>query len=146
MPWSPDPSEHELLELLRTNPDDGASRMVYGDWLEQRGEHAKARFVRGEPVSKAFPAQDHEWRAIASCELVANCNGALCPKRWSAFAVVEGESHVRHCGPCGGTVRYCTDWSEACLASSRDEAVVLDVRGRDPGDFRFSSGLRSRRP
>src|SRR3569833_3213422 len=43
-----DKSEAQLIEEVR----DDATRMVYADWLEQRGELIKASYVRGQPVER----------------------------------------------------------------------------------------------
>ena len=39
--------EYTLLNAIRSNPDDDTVRLVYADWLEERGEDIRASFIRG---------------------------------------------------------------------------------------------------
>src|SRR5262249_47751990 len=66
---SPDPAEHALLATLRAKPDDVGSRMVYADWLEDRGSIVHAQITRGVELDRAVVLQGStaEWRAVASC-------------------------------------------------------------------------------
>jgi uncharacterized protein (TIGR02996 family) len=38
--------EYTLLNAIRSNPDDDTIRLVYADWLEERGEDLRASFIR----------------------------------------------------------------------------------------------------
>ena len=38
--------ERELLAAIVANPDDDTPRLVYADWLQERGQEAKAEYVR----------------------------------------------------------------------------------------------------
>lgn len=38
--------ELALLRAIRANPDDDLPRLVMADWLDERGEHARAEFIR----------------------------------------------------------------------------------------------------
>ncbi len=40
-----DPTEEVFLELIRKNPRDNATRLVYADWLEDRGD-PRAEYLR----------------------------------------------------------------------------------------------------
>lgn len=41
------PEEQPFLDEIRANPDDDAARLVYADWLEERGD-VRAEYLRVE--------------------------------------------------------------------------------------------------
>src|SRR5262249_38615169 len=43
-PWSPE--EEAFLASIRRRPADNAIRLVYADWLEERGEERRAEYLR----------------------------------------------------------------------------------------------------
>ena len=56
-----DATEQSFLDALRQRPDDPATRAVYADWLEERGQAQRAEFLRlqlaaGAATSAADPA------------------------------------------------------------------------------------------
>src|SRR3954451_12292860 len=54
--------EAGLLDAVVREPDDDLHRMVYADWLEERGQGARAEFIRVQ-VELARPAADRPRRA-----------------------------------------------------------------------------------
>ncbi|HEU0032169.1 MAG TPA: TIGR02996 domain-containing protein [Kofleriaceae bacterium] len=128
-PPAHDPTERELLATLAEQPADDATRAVYADFLEQRGELAKASFVRGTEtlaeLSQIANATVPAWRAITSNRRVA-CTMSDCPRRWIEFASVTSDPRERRCQRCGATIRYCANGDEARDARLRGEIVVFD--------------------
>jgi uncharacterized protein (TIGR02996 family) len=146
-----DPVEHDLLVALRDQPADPGVRMVYADWLEERGHAAKANAVRGVERTEDVPTvlkdlvsfadgfdrtddtslllaeSNADWRAIA-CRDRTDCGRRTCPRQWDLFIpVAEGE---RRCFVCSATVRYCASADEARASTARGERVVLDLAAR----------------
>lgn len=139
------PVEQRILLELRDRPDDVEMRVVYADWLEERGRTLKARFLRLIADEVVLAAQvrevgrelDPEWRAIVSRVPVDKCDVRFqfkCPKRWEALASTD-QSYVRHCGTCNRNVYFCTNLDEVrargrsgecvafCSTLNRDEAL-----------------------
>jgi uncharacterized protein (TIGR02996 family) len=122
-----DPVEHDFLATLRANPGDAASRMVYADWLEGRGDVQRAGFVRAEPPRDAptWPP-DADWRAITSRAAIQDCVAERCPRHWDGLAAT-GDERVRTCSTCEVRVRYCASVHDAEYAGTANEAVVFDL-------------------
>ena len=53
----------ELLRAIVGNPDDLAPRLVYADWLEERGELDRATCIRVGCELDGVPDYDHRWVA-----------------------------------------------------------------------------------
>ncbi|MDB4953072.1 MAG: hypothetical protein JWO36_641 [Myxococcales bacterium] len=137
---SSDPIEQGFLETLRDRPDDIATRLVYADWLEERGWVAKAQLVRGEADrdhENLLAECDPSWRAITSTATVELCEVAGCPQRWDAFAPSPDDERVRGCASCERDVRYCVAVLDLTGATARNERAVRDAAiagDPDPGD------------
>ena len=61
-------TEQGLLSVLRANPADTETRMVYADWLEGNGLNAKAQLVRLREHLDTFMhknATELDWRVVA---------------------------------------------------------------------------------
>ncbi len=132
---SSDTSERALLETLRAQPADTDARMVYADWLESRGDLARAQFVRGVPLTAeqhdALVAADPGWRAITSCARIA-CSRPACPRQWSALAPQANDEWQRGCDTCGRTVRYCSTLVQLHHAHRRGELSVDEILTPSP--------------
>jgi uncharacterized protein (TIGR02996 family) len=150
---SPDPLEHDLLAALRDQPADVAARMVYADWLEERGRLAQANLVRGVERREDVPSvlsdlvrfadgfdrgddavavlreSDADWRAIA-CRERTDCTRSTCPRRWDLFVPIADSERERRCFTCTATVRYCTTGDEVRDCTARGERAVLDLAAR----------------
>jgi uncharacterized protein (TIGR02996 family) len=50
-----------LLRAILDDPDDDGRRLVYADWLEERGDVARAEFIRVQVELAALPAYDPRW-------------------------------------------------------------------------------------
>ena len=156
--------ESAFLAQILSNPADDAPRLVYADWLEERGDPvslAKGRFLRLECEiarpglkrgrRKALRKQlaelarplDTAWLAVVSKLPIENCNVEFefqCPKRWEGLRAT-GEPAVRFCETCRKNVHYCETIQEARLHAENDECVAVDCAiPRQPGDLEI--GLR----
>ncbi|MFL5340268.1 MAG: TIGR02996 domain-containing protein [Gemmataceae bacterium] len=52
-----------FLQAIRANPDDDGPRLVYADWLEERGECDRAEFIRVQCELEYAP-DDQRWEAL----------------------------------------------------------------------------------
>jgi uncharacterized protein (TIGR02996 family) len=96
-----DPTEEQLLELIRERPADAEVRAVYADWLEDRGHSERAQFLReqlalGAVTSAADPAfaaaadrlaalaprVGDAWRARVAMSFIENCDENLPPHHY----------------------------------------------------------------
>src|SRR5215207_8428071 len=50
----PDKRDAELRALVEQQPDDAAAILVYADWLEERGDFARAAFLRQQQQLRAI--------------------------------------------------------------------------------------------
>lgn len=119
-----DATEADLLDGLRAAPGDISLRTVYSDWLLERGDVARARFVRGA----IDPAGTPMWRAVVSARPVERCAkfGNGCPKRWVELAPTD-DDRMRTCDECERPVYYCTTAEERRARELRDDGFVVDV-------------------
>jgi uncharacterized protein (TIGR02996 family) len=146
LPETPTPTEAELVAAIeRHDPD---SRTVYADWLEERGQTARAEFLRVEDVLLVTPQRydidvtirrdallmrlrelatviDPAWRARVSCAEL-QCRNPKCPQHWGALETTE-LPHVRACSVCEQRLVYCATVDEARAQIRTGNRVVLDV-------------------
>ena len=155
--WVPapplDPMEEELIAAVAAR--DHASRVVYADWLEGRGEATRAEFLRiqdrlaglsaDDPAFRAgrerlealAPELDVEWRFAVARPAIEGCLALelACPREWGSLAPT-GRPHVRACDACARQVYYCESLAEARLHARRGDCVAIDVGvRRRPGDL-----------
>jgi uncharacterized protein (TIGR02996 family) len=145
-----DPTEARLLAAIASQQD-AASRLVYADWLEQRGEQARAEFLRlQEQLAARSPdprqldrgtvAKTERLRALAaSIEIgwryrvarpaVEGCDARFsfrCPREWAAMTETP-RPDVRHCSACDKHVYYCATMQQAQNHAESGHCVVIDV-------------------
>src|SRR5689334_11806572 len=53
-----------FLQAICDNPDDDAPRLVYADWLEERGDAARAEFIRVQCRMAHLPPDDPHQRGL----------------------------------------------------------------------------------
>ena len=118
------PIEQRFLLHVRDNPSDLDMRMVFADWLEEKGLAVKSEFLRlvlqaGErtdPVleerlrilAEQLPLQ---WRAIVTRTPIEKCDPRFanrCPRTWQSLVSTDHPS-VRHCEACDRPVYFCVD-------------------------------------
>lgn len=127
---SSDPSEQQLLVQLRAHPQDGETRLVYGDWLEERGLNAKAQIVKLREHLDTFMhvnATKLEWRVITARTPIDHCIQNKCPKYWDALVASPGQDFTRTCERCQRVVRYCADKIDVRTAAWDHGPVVFDA-------------------
>lgn len=138
-----DAVEDGLIRSIETLRDD-ASREVYADWLEERGQLVRAEFLRLELAmrgSKAGHERDQAfvrlrelasaiapgWRVRLACPVV-QCRKPACPRHWGALVPTEDVA-VRRCETCDGDVRYC--WTKEEVVVRGRELIVMDIAVRN---------------
>ena len=112
------PEEQPFLDEIRANPDDDAARLVYADWLEERGEDAAA-FLRWDVEwfrSESFgSAREESLRRLTRLlshisesrlrqlylSRAVRCTDEWtgCPGRWSQLLPPKN-NFARLCGEC----------------------------------------------
>jgi len=144
-PIGRDPVETRLLAAIASR--DEASRHVYADWLEQRGELHRAEFLRVQqelvaiaPDDPQFPDRsarlrelaemlDVGWRFTVARPAIERCDVKFefqCPKEWGALARTN-QPHVRYCSSCQRQVHYAISIDLARQLATRGECVVVDI-------------------
>ncbi|MEJ7603945.1 MAG: FHA domain-containing protein [Kofleriaceae bacterium] len=118
------PIEQRFLLHVRDNPSDLDMRMVFADWLEEKGLAAKSEFLRlvlqagdhPNPVlevrlrilAEQLPLQ---WRAIITRAAIEKCDPRFanqCPRTWESLVSTDDPA-VRHCEMCHRPVHFCVD-------------------------------------
>ncbi len=64
-----DPTEQRFLDAIRQRPDDPETRVVYADWLEERGQAQRAEFLRLQLAAGAATSASDPAFARASARL-----------------------------------------------------------------------------
>lgn len=155
--WFPappfDPVEERLIAAIAGR--DHASRVVYADWLEERGELARAEFLRIQdrligtsPDDPGFRAGrerleelargiELEWRFAVGRPAIEGCLAfrLQCPAEWGALAATARED-VRFCEACDRQVFYCDTIEQARTYARLGDCVAIDpALRRAPGDL-----------
>jgi uncharacterized protein (TIGR02996 family) len=152
--------EAAFLSAILANPDDDAPRLIYADWLEERGDlaaDAKAAFLRDTTAAltaqgrrakaitkrlhQAADALPDEWLAVVSRLVLEKCSAEfefVCPKRWEKLTATD-DVKVRHCEQCQQSVHYCTSIPEARGHAMRGECVAVQLGlPRRPHDLEYA--------
>jgi hypothetical protein len=139
------PAERGLLAAMSEGHE--ASRMVYVNWLERRGEVVRAEFLRLDCVLAQMSPQDPryagtrrrllelaprislDWRSRVARSLIEGCGASAngCPSYWRALP--SDSDDMRSCTACGQQVFYCVtiDLARARVAAGQRVAVDLTV-------------------
>ena len=139
------PRDAREAELLDAASADHEARLVYADWLEGNGDHAKAEVLRiqhalaNDADDKAVEAAtarvrhlasaiELPWRARLTKLPIDNCPQFRfkCPRQWADLeqTPVDGE---RFCGECQRTVYFCATIDEARVRGAEGKCVAIDV-------------------
>jgi uncharacterized protein (TIGR02996 family) len=81
MPRTHDPA---LLEAILADPDDDSPRLIYADWLDERGDADRAEFIRAQCALHGAPADDPRrpaWRGREAALLADHAAEWLGPLR-----------------------------------------------------------------
>jgi len=149
------PAERGLLAAMSEGHE--ASRMVYVNWLERRGEVVRAEFLRLDCILAQMSPEDPryahsrrrllelaprisiDWRSRVSRSLIEGCTTTTgrCPAYWRALP--SDSDDVRSCGVCNERVFYCVtiDLARSRVASGQRIALDMTVD-------RFHNDLESR--
>ncbi len=166
--WAPapllDPVEERLLASIAAR--DHASRVVYADWLEERGELARAEFLRiqdqligSSPDDPGFRAGrerleelarglDLDWRFAVGRPAIEGCLSfeLACPKEWGSLAPT-GRANLRFCETCEQAVYYCEEIEQARAYARGGNCVAVDIAvPRLPDDLDATPMIRMGRP
>jgi uncharacterized protein (TIGR02996 family) len=151
--------ERAFYAAIFERPDDDGPRLIYADWLEERGDAeslAKAEFIRLECSLAALKPESDDyarrkarmrelsqslgliWCAAVSKPALENCRVAFkfeCPKKWEQLTLT-GDPLVRFCESCRKGVHYCGAIQEAQEHAWAGHCVAVDCRvDRKPGDL-----------
>lgn len=152
------PPTSDILSFLRAiaeEPDDDACRLVFADWLEERGDwraeffrldcrlrvmaededgHAELQARRDELWSRLSPA----WRTVVGRSPIENCSLSFkfrCPQRWEKLRRTEVAA-IRFCESCLQKVFYGGSVEEAREHASAGHCVAVDAAvARSSGDL-----------
>ncbi len=145
------PEEQPLLDAVLAAPDDDALRLVYADWLEERGDEradylwAEIAFLRVDPddeealrlawreLCDTRRGLDDDWVARVTRILVENCPNDDpetgydfdCPRRWERMGL-RGDADVRVCEACERQVLFCTTVEKARVLRDAGQVVAVD--------------------
>jgi uncharacterized protein (TIGR02996 family) len=146
------PAEYGLLAAIAEGHE--PSRKLYADWLERRGEPARAEFLRLDSALHEMRADDPrftrtylrlrevaqkisvDWRSRVSRASIEACApfGATCPAYWRALPADADD--VRTCRTCNEKVYYCVTLQLAQERVQHGQRVALDMTAeRWPNDL-----------
>jgi uncharacterized protein (TIGR02996 family) len=156
--------EDRFVQAILADPDDASIRLVYADWLEERGD-PRGEFLRLEAALMELPLEDDRWAAMAArfrelratidrdwltalgrspvelCELPF---AFQCPKQWDRLRLT-GEVAVRFCESCRQNVYFCHTIEEAKRHAWSGHCVAVDLSvPREKGDLvngRYAVGM-----
>jgi len=123
--------EAALVDAIVTG--DVASRMIYADWLEGRGDLARADIVRrlaegGPPdhdLRLALAPTNVRWRARVLEPTIEHCPDDGCPRHWGALER-SGRADMRRCDRCAKLALYCVNAAQAAEHRRAGGVVVYD--------------------
>jgi uncharacterized protein (TIGR02996 family) len=129
------PGEERFRSRLLAAPHDDAQRLVYADWLDDRGDRARADFLRAQVrgAMSGWPQPlDPSWLAQIDLTRIEGCSQAACPGLWQALPPGE-EAQVRSCSVCSRSVQHCKSVAQArgYLQRGQPVAVASSLRYRE---------------
>jgi len=142
--------EGAFIRVILADPSDPSPRLVYADWLEERGDPesaCRAEYLRIECQLDGLPSGDRSRRRLQARLLklrklvgnawwrkldwakVENCVEFAyhCPQRWDTLLSTADEA-VRHCSVCQRDVHYCGSAREAYRLAETGQCVAIDSR------------------
>lgn len=142
--------EEAFIRAILADPSDTDLRLVYADWLEERGDGnsiQRAEYLRIECELDKLTSKDRkrarlrdrlaalrrtvgddwwrqlDWANVESCVKFRY----RCPQRWDTLQPTEDPA-VRHCTECDRNVYYCRNTEEAYRLADAGECVAIDSR------------------
>lgn len=153
-----DPDERPFFDAVLADPDDATARLVYADWLEERGDE-RAEFLRLELGTDPSMGEygvlvqrnrlveladqlEPGWIALVvrDPKPVAGCprgpEPTRCPREWDNLESTR-DSSVRACHECGSPVYFCRSRDETLLHDLTGDAIVTPgfIELAPSGDF-----------
>jgi uncharacterized protein (TIGR02996 family) len=140
---------HDDIEtqlIAQVAAGDATARLVYIDWLEQRGHGVRAAFLRAQECASqlghdapgfadlgatlgALASQTPVgWRARLATARIEACDTAFdfqCPKQWTQLAETV-DPMIRRCGVCRRDAHYALSVGEARHHAGLGRCVALD--------------------
>lgn len=133
-------TELRLLDAIAQGDD--VSRLVYADWLDERGRPERAEWLRllaayatapeprraeiRERLEDLKETIEVRWRLRVARPRIARCSEAACPKVWEALAPTS-RRHIRACGACARDVYYCGTATAAHGHHEFGDRVAVDI-------------------
>ena len=139
-----------FLSAIQANPNDELARLVYADWLDEKGDR-RGGYLRAECELAAIAEPTNDQRAslkrtaegIPSDWIAAVSRGPIelcvvrfefeCPKRWESLPATD-EAGVRFCDTCNRSVYFCDSVELARRVGDRGQCVAVHAaltRSRD---------------
>ena len=126
--------EKIFLKEIESNLDDDSARLVYADWLEERGdprgEYLRLEYelisgdgttdelsVTVERINRLNQSIAPDWLALVSRAAIEGCHANYletrkCVGRWRKLQKTD-QPTIRACHNCGNAVHFCTDLRNA---------------------------------
>jgi hypothetical protein len=143
------PAERGLLAAMAEGHE--PSRLKYMEWLERRGEGARAEFLMLDHALATMPPDDPrrpptflrlrelaerisiDWRSRVARSRIEGCGASQCPGYWRALP--NESDDMRPCGVCFDDVYYCATVELARARIHNGQRVAIDITcERWPGD------------
>jgi uncharacterized protein (TIGR02996 family) len=144
-----------FIREIIAHPDDTSLRLIYADWLEERGD-ARGEFLRLEATLSQMAEENRlfkrlrarlrklregisaDWLARLDSTAIENCDlqfNFVCPKRWEKLQMTS-DCSVRFCDSCREKVFYSSSVEEARRHALAGRCVAVDSRlARQPKDL-----------
>ena len=137
-PHAKHPVEETFFDAIAQDPYAHDARLVYADWLEERGRVAEAQLVRADaPTPELALRTAPEWRrrflpvAIEGCDRVD-----YCPRTWGVLLSTD-DRDARRCATCSRRVTFVSD-----MGTARARALLGRPFAIDPAVRRSDNDLR----
>jgi uncharacterized protein (TIGR02996 family) len=153
-------AEHDrFIKAILAEPDNATLRLIYADWLEERGD-PRGEFLRLEAALMKLPREDtcwagmtarlrelrgtidRDWLVALGRERIELCDLSFefqCPKQWNKLRLTEDPT-VRFCDACRQNVYHCGTLDLARRHAMLGHCVAVDPAvPRKEGDL-VSSG------
>jgi uncharacterized protein (TIGR02996 family) len=136
--------EMPFIEAILAAPDDEAPRLIYADWLEERGDE-RGQFLREWVALKGLPKGDGrrsgletrlrklhaeidpQWLALIDRTRIEGCLRFEyeCPRQWEQLRRTD-DARTRFCDVCRKPVHYCRTVTEAQQFARLGRCVAVD--------------------
>ena len=143
-----------FVRAILADPSDVTLRLVYADWLEERGDR-RAEYLRLEAalaaeqhtasgqelrqqLNELRKVIDRRWQALLDRTPLENCDSRFrsrCPKQWEKLKLTADDT-TRACDRCQENVYYCDSVDAARSHAWQGHRVAVNSHvPRRPGDL-----------